>query len=858
MLGSIKDVFSGYYQLSLEHMLKAFCDDHLRCSFGNRSNRTCAGTRFSHGMEHRTQDGKIIGAGHYISDLAAESYLPIWIKFLKDELDECEKEYLEALDEEPPEISSGRIASNLHFDQIDHSFTEMGTAAPFISHVSCFGCLVNIPLHPLTCGHVLCNNCIRTCGRKAHGKILLEYCPLHIRTRFFEPLCEVTCLSDNVGVRVLSLDGGGMRGIMELEVLRAIEKALGGNIRIQAFFDLVVGTSTGGINALALGVKQWSVRYCIQKFEKFCDQAFTQREFRGLWILEQAVLLNHGSKYKATPLHNVLRETLGTSPLFGANDDLHAFKNKVAVTATSADGNEAMIIANYNRPQSPGDSQTFVRPENPSHELQLWEAAAATSAAPLYFKPYTHTRTGTSYLDGGLYHNNPVHIANRERKLLWPAIANKHPDMLLSIGTGQNLSESRREALERRSSSPKNDNTPNTPTNKPGGIRRTLNALYQRFDNILDAEHTWTEFEADINNRNEGFSSPYIRLNLDLKSKLPPFDAKDKFQEFRAEVRRRLKDPDVMEKVRDIACSLVASSFYFKPVKTVPLRGGSFMCTGYICCKFEEGSSNLKALGEFLSKQCTSDFTPKFVVQDTSRCAPGRGVKVQLTEKVVSRLTTYGMLSIPHLDFEVPNAMASTTIALVLQEGCQDSTQRYLLSGFPRTLVQEASCKPSDSTHDSRSTSTSINRDRRSRHQPQTARTERHPMQDRPSESPALPPRPPQVRPPLPARPKSSSQPYPYAAHSRMDSAVELPHYARVPKPPQQSSTPEDSARPQSVPVYQAFSYEQPMPRNDMPTNLVERVARKVQFENERRLRKSRGGDEHSSPKRLVKKRDIG
>ncbi|KAG9930641.1 FabD/lysophospholipase-like protein, partial [Aureobasidium melanogenum] len=465
-----------------------------------------------------------------------------------------------------------------------------------------------------------------------------------------------------------------------------IEKTLGGNLRIQSFFDLIVGTSTGGINALALGVKHWSVGYCIEMFEKFCDQAFTEREFRGVWGLEQAALLNHGSKYKATPLHNLLKMTLGRSPLFGANDSLDAFEIKVAVTATSADGNEAMIFANYNRPQSSGDSQTFVRPENPSNELEVWEAAAATSAAPFYFKPYTHTRTGTSYIDGGLYHNNPVYVANRERKLIWPAIADKHPDMLLSIGTGKNPSAPQREALERRSSSPRDDHTPNAPTNKFGGIRRTLNALYQRFDNILDAEHTWTEFEADINNRNDGFPSPYLRLNFDLKSKPPPFDAKDKFKEFRADVRQRLMDPDVMDVVKDVACSLMASSFYFKLVKTVPLRGGSFMCTGYICCKFEEGSSDLKALGKFLSRQCTPNFMPEFVIQDTSRCTDGRGIKVKLTEKTISRLTTYGMLRIPHVDFEVPNAMALTTIALVLRGGCQDGTQKYLLSGFPRTL----------------------------------------------------------------------------------------------------------------------------------------------------------------------------
>lgn len=272
------------------------------------------------------------------------------------------------------------------------------------------------------------------------------------------------------------------------------------------------------------------------------------------------------------------------------------------------------------------------------------------------------------------------------------------------------------------------------------------------------------------------------------------------------------------------------------------------MCTGYICCKFEEGSSNLKALGEFLSRQCTSNFTPEFVIQDASKCTDGRGVKVKLTEKLISRLTTYGMLSIPHIDFEVPNAMASTTIALVLQGGCQDVSQRYLLSGFPRTLVQEAPCRPSNSTHDSRSSSTSTTRDRRSYHQPQTARREVYHAHNTPNEDSATSSRPSQTRPPLPARPKSSSQPYPYTTNSRMDSAVELPHYARMSQPLQQYPTQEEYSRPQSVPVYQAFSYERAP-----PTHLVERAARKVQFEDERKVHKSRGGE-----KRLVKKRGSG
>jgi len=53
---------------------------------------------------------------------------------------------------------------------------------------------------------------------------------------------------------------GGIRGIVELEILRQLEKELGDLISIQSFFDLIVGTSTGGIIALGLTARNWSVQ----------------------------------------------------------------------------------------------------------------------------------------------------------------------------------------------------------------------------------------------------------------------------------------------------------------------------------------------------------------------------------------------------------------------------------------------------------------------------------------------------------------------------------------------------------------------------------------------------------------------
>ena len=94
------------------------------------------------------------------------------------------------------------------------------------------------------------------------------------------------------------------------------------------------------------------------------------------------------------------------------------------------------VFANYNRELEGDISYRFERPEHPDHELRLWEVARATSAAPTYFKPFVNDRTHRGYLDGAIYHKNPVEVANDERRLIWPDERDLHPDILLSIGTG--------------------------------------------------------------------------------------------------------------------------------------------------------------------------------------------------------------------------------------------------------------------------------------------------------------------------------------------------------------------------------------------------------------------------------------
>jgi patatin-like phospholipase/acyl hydrolase len=200
--------------------------------------------------------------------------------------------------------------------------------------------------------------------------------------------------------------------------------------------------STGGIIALGIGAKHWSIRTSTEKFSSLCDQAFTPRELSSVKIVNKAITLRHGSKYKTRPLHRSLNTAFGEQFLFGGEQETDtAYMTKVAVATTSGTGQNPIILSNYGRKDEPRLNYQIEFSLGSRLGLKVWEAAAATSAAPSFFKPFVHPNADRKYLDGALYFNNPIKIANNERKLLWPEVADCHPDLMLSIGTGQNQEE---------------------------------------------------------------------------------------------------------------------------------------------------------------------------------------------------------------------------------------------------------------------------------------------------------------------------------------------------------------------------------------------------------------------------------
>lgn len=116
--------------------------------------------------------------------------------------------------------------------------------APLITFQTCLYCLLRKPEHVLECGHAICDACVVIFGNPSKG---LEYrynlatCLLcQAKVRFQARLLPPTC-----GVRFISVDGGGSRGIVALEYLDALQDILGLNYPLQEHFDLGIGTSLG-------------------------------------------------------------------------------------------------------------------------------------------------------------------------------------------------------------------------------------------------------------------------------------------------------------------------------------------------------------------------------------------------------------------------------------------------------------------------------------------------------------------------------------------------------------------------------------------------------------------------------------
>jgi hypothetical protein len=207
---------------------------------------------------------------------------------------------------------------------------------------------------------------------------------------------------------VLALSGGGYRSLYTATVLLELESALGHPIA--EHFDLICGTSAGGLLALALGLAQEVPAKELQalfldKGKKIFDDRTLMRRLFGFWV---------AAKHSNAGLREVLEEQ---------------FK-----AATIGDLKHRVLVPTVN--YSTGLGQFFKTPHHEKfeidHRMSLVDVAMATSAAPVYF-PLVRNSRGV-YADGGLVGNAPGFFGLHEVNTFL-APGGKAKVRVLSIGT---------------------------------------------------------------------------------------------------------------------------------------------------------------------------------------------------------------------------------------------------------------------------------------------------------------------------------------------------------------------------------------------------------------------------------------
>jgi hypothetical protein len=206
-------------------------------------------------------------------------------------------------------------------------------------------------------------------------------------------------------------------------------------------------------------------------------------------------------------------------------------------------------------------------------------------------------------LDGALYHNNPVWVAHHERKLIWSDVSAQQPDIFLSIGTGHHGPNNRERTLETRrlrrstdgSNSPEHVPQPDAQTRPTSKLLPFTGQLWNtaagRLDNILNCTKIWDNFRLDILEPYSGNRRRYVRLNPDLRFKVPSMDEVDQLNNLRSSAAKEMQNNI---KIREVAHRLIASTFFFEKVDSSTKESqDSFECKGWLYGRIISSSSKL-------------------------------------------------------------------------------------------------------------------------------------------------------------------------------------------------------------------------------------------------------------------------
>jgi predicted acylesterase/phospholipase RssA len=265
-------------------------------------------------------------------------------------------------------------------------------------------------------------------------------------------------------VKLKNTDGGGIRGLSSLIILRRIMYTIEPTDDLYAimkpcdYFDMICGTSTGGLVndvgvnkrytylcrliAIMLGRLHMGVQECIDEYSALARNIFQEKPLSFLYPKSVAAMLGT-SRFSGDKLAEAVKRLVESktgsrdtmlldtredackvsvpSRLFWvsmANLNLHCR----FVSATRTANTELALLRSYRSEKEDGSL------------VAIWQAARATSAAPTFFPPISFGNPLASYVDGALLHNNPIRLLIREALHVWGSDAAL--SCVVSIGTG--------------------------------------------------------------------------------------------------------------------------------------------------------------------------------------------------------------------------------------------------------------------------------------------------------------------------------------------------------------------------------------------------------------------------------------
>ncbi|XP_045819862.1 patatin-like protein 2 [Trifolium pratense] len=250
-------------------------------------------------------------------------------------------------------------------------------------------------------------------------------------------------------VTILSIDGGGIRGLIPAVIIEFLESQLqeldGEDARIADYFDVISGTSTGGLVTAMLAAPDENNRplFAAKDIKPFylqhCPKIFPQHRGLGETIVAKVMRSLGGPKYDGKYLHEVVTQKLG-------DIRLHETITKIVIPTFDIKTLQPIIFSSYQLKNSP------------ILDAKLSDICISTSAAPTYLPAHNFTNKDEeagkeeefNLIDGGVCANNPALVAVNE---VTKEIIDQNPDffpikpleygrfLIISIGTGTSKKE---------------------------------------------------------------------------------------------------------------------------------------------------------------------------------------------------------------------------------------------------------------------------------------------------------------------------------------------------------------------------------------------------------------------------------